>query len=883
VPARKRQPKTKVISPEFQESTKLALRERVAYRCSQPECRRPTAGPHTEPTKSTRNGEAAHIRGKQLGSARHDEAMSNAERRDIANGIWLCKNCHKLVDTDWARFPPETLVEWKVKAEERAEQEQYAGLLEEDRHPSQFCELPITWIHDPGDDIDYVRRTQVVARLNEWTSEPSVRTITAHGIAGTGKTSLLGNWLRQKNTPPLRSFAAGLFWSFYSDRDVGALITRVLELIAAHIDFTDLDDRNTPIERFERVARHAPPLLLVLDGIEVLQHGLSEGADYGRLVDSRLQIFLDEIARLRTPWLVISTSRFPLVDRLPYDNDRHIEIGPLEKREALELLEIGGVRGPKPELEQVVSAFAGHPLALKLFSASLNTDLRDRPAEHLAKLLAKVPSDAPFRERLDSLLSYYAASLDSTQSLLLRTLSIFRSPVPIATITRIAAALAGTTNDQEPAHVAASLGKLRSGGIVLRDRDTQGYTYSCHPVVLDTFRAILLGIPEHQRRAIDLLTGRPDEIALEGVSDLEPLIVAIEVLNDSGDTAYARQIYRDRFENGALFLRRGLPFEAIRVFTSFLNPRRPGFQAGGLDDTTVSRVNLNQIEREFLVPAAEFDLALGDLRSARNHLTRAGVVHDWRGRADVHRNFARVLHHEGNPIDAAAAAEKSLQSPGTWSSGSGALRRALALYYRIRSLTCIGEIKTACDALEALYDITSRIDRHEAWVLGPMAALRIFLVDCESSIDSSGQLKQLLTDLAGVQFEQLRLEAMLVAAHAKTTRMSEDATSLLAEVERQAVGGDYKIRRCQASAIGGYSTWLRGSEPDLERLETMTVLAEQANLILVQCELSRVVGIVAADSALGERHMQRSITLAESCGYTTLCAMFPDIKSKKVR
>ena len=863
-------------SPEFRGPTRSALRERVAYLCSHPDCRRPTAGPHTDPTKVTRTGEAAHIRGAKPGAARHDPSMTDAERRDVDNGIWLCRNCHGLVDTDWRRYPAEELARWKALAEERARTEQIAGRTDAVRpdaaEPRTLASVPFTWVHDPGENGEYVSRTEVLARLDRWHAEPAVRTVAVHGIAGTGKTSLVGHWLRRYGTPLVRPFAAGLYWSFYSDRNVGALLDRVLDAMAPHVTASRSEERLSPIDRFERVARRSPPLLLVLDGIEVLQHPLGEGADYGRFVDVRLQVLLEEIARLRAPWLVISTSRFPLTDREPASSHRALALGPLTPAEALELLDVGGVRGPRPELERVIEAFARHPLALRLFAASiapLSRERRTRPAEHLAELLGGVPEDAPFRDRLDKLLVYYVESLDPTQSLLLCTLSIFRTPIRLATVERVAAALAASTADPAPTYVGATLGKLRSSGVVLHDPESKAY--SCHPVVLDTFRAVLLGVPEHQRRAVDLLTGRPDDIALGEVGNVEPLVIALEVLNDGGESAEARRIYRDRFGEGALFLERGLPHEAVRVFESFLSPRRPGF---GVSGQARGRVAQDRIEREFLVPAAEFDIALGDLRSARRRLERAEAIHDWRGRTDVHRNLARVLHHEGDPLAAIAMADRSLRAPGAGGVGTGAQRRALALHYRIRSLACVGEIREARASLEPLFALAPELDGPETWVLGPMAALRIDLADGRGTIVTD-RLKQLRQDLGKVRHEPLRLEAMLVAAHATSIRGRRDPTSTIAEAEARATAGDYTLRRCQASVLGAYAAWRRGGTPDVERLITAAVIAERNGLVLVQCEAARVLSLVATDDAVAERYADQARALAERSGYTALESIYP--------
>lgn len=89
------------------------LAKRAANSCSNPECGATTSGPADAADQSVNVGVAAHIYGARAGSARHDPAMASAERGDITNAIWLCQNCHKLVDDDPDHFPAGLLFEWK--------------------------------------------------------------------------------------------------------------------------------------------------------------------------------------------------------------------------------------------------------------------------------------------------------------------------------------------------------------------------------------------------------------------------------------------------------------------------------------------------------------------------------------------------------------------------------------------------------------------------------------------------------------------------------------------------------------------------------------------------------------------------------------------------
>lgn len=53
--------------------------------------------------------------------------MTTQERTSISNGIWLCRNCHKLVDSDEQRYSVTLLRSWKEAAEEEARIMQSSG------------------------------------------------------------------------------------------------------------------------------------------------------------------------------------------------------------------------------------------------------------------------------------------------------------------------------------------------------------------------------------------------------------------------------------------------------------------------------------------------------------------------------------------------------------------------------------------------------------------------------------------------------------------------------------------------------------------------------------------------------------------------------------
>jgi hypothetical protein len=57
---------------EFPYSVYMRLRERAAYICSNPDCRRLTVKPHSDPEKSVVTGKACHIHVAALNGPRYD-------------------------------------------------------------------------------------------------------------------------------------------------------------------------------------------------------------------------------------------------------------------------------------------------------------------------------------------------------------------------------------------------------------------------------------------------------------------------------------------------------------------------------------------------------------------------------------------------------------------------------------------------------------------------------------------------------------------------------------------------------------------------------------------------------------------------------------------
>src|ERR1700722_8885814 len=107
---------------DFSQSVRRSLAHRVSLLCSNPDCRAQTTGPQSDPSKVIDVGVAAHITAASPGGPRFDPNLGDKERANATNGIWLCQNCAKLIDSDVARFSALVLQGWKLGAEWDAKQ-----------------------------------------------------------------------------------------------------------------------------------------------------------------------------------------------------------------------------------------------------------------------------------------------------------------------------------------------------------------------------------------------------------------------------------------------------------------------------------------------------------------------------------------------------------------------------------------------------------------------------------------------------------------------------------------------------------------------------------------------------------------------------------------
>lgn len=93
-----------VVPNKFSGKVRFKLALRAAWLCSNPACAAVTSGPGVAPSTAANIGVAAHITAASANGPRYDPSITPQMRIDASNGIWLCQNCAKLIDSDEDRY-----------------------------------------------------------------------------------------------------------------------------------------------------------------------------------------------------------------------------------------------------------------------------------------------------------------------------------------------------------------------------------------------------------------------------------------------------------------------------------------------------------------------------------------------------------------------------------------------------------------------------------------------------------------------------------------------------------------------------------------------------------------------------------------------------------
>lgn len=512
------------------------------------------------------------------------------------------------------------------------------------------------WNHETTNDSRYVKRENLVKWLDKNVNDIAVRTISIKGMGGTGKTSLLGYWAKIHSSNILRPVEGLFYWSFYVERDCNKFINCLLDYFedSFEIDFGDSRKNYIAIDFFFQRFHEFPPILIILDGLEVLQEGMNESS-YGSFIDSVLRDFILRVTSAQTLWLCITTSRFPLVDILAKREFKEKPITGVEGVEGAEILSNHGINGNLEDREMISNYLEGHPLGIKVFSAAFTSnDDRNQPLNHFNTLFEGLKSDE-ISDKLDKLLWFYKKNASLLQTQTLYALSIFRKGIALTTWIAVCKELM-TPVEVSDYDIKLSIGNLMQIGLVLKDTIESKDMYSCHPVIRDFFNSsYLTDEPESGRLVANFLTQSPDSIEISGVASIERFIISIEVLLKINIEQDAIDIYQQRLKKGKLFIDLGVPKEAKRLYRMFFDY----YELKRRKRTTIGRYIQSDMDiiLDFVNPYVEYCIQLGEFHEAQKAIF---FSENYRQSAVCLRWRAIISFQQGNFKDAISLCQRAI-------------------------------------------------------------------------------------------------------------------------------------------------------------------------------------------------------------------------------
>ena len=508
--------------------------------------------------------------------------------------------------------------------------------------------VPVRWTLSAERVEHFTGRAEELARLDRWAADTQVSLIGVTAWGGAGKTSLVTRWV-EAGGPAGRPGIRGVFgWSFLDDPSAEHWAQGLLEWARQELKIEMADTGRLAATALKLL--RTVPLLVVLDGLEVMQGDRDGIRGFGRLLNGLLREVLVGACYQPGAGLIVLTSRFPFADLDGFDGGsaRMLNVPPLTPEQGSALLAaVGGGWLPDGERRALVQAVDGHALATGVLAGLLASRL---PDTELAALRSSLAEATQTNARVGKVLEFYADRLSEPDRYLMAAVSLFARPVPPEAVLTVAKhEVFGTRlGEWTPAMVQSAV-RARLAGLASWHREG---SISAHPLVRDTFRHLVMdaaGTAAETALAVvppGIVTSRADGLRV---------VEVIELLLDAGQWQTADGIYRARCDNGKIWRR--LPATAFgqRAATAFVaTPERRDACARHLGPGLLGF---------YLGDVGLFAMDAGDLETARRHLHMAADhnrdAEEIGQLTTVLRNLAVCLGYLGQAGPARTAAAES--------------------------------------------------------------------------------------------------------------------------------------------------------------------------------------------------------------------------------
>jgi hypothetical protein len=393
--------------------------------------------------------------------------------------------------------------------------------------------------------VNLVGRNAELAQLDDVWSDPTINIVSLVAEGGAGKSALVNEWLGRLQADNYRGAEMVLGWSFYSqgtkERAISAdgFLDWALNRLGVAVEATSAAAKAEAIAAALTKRR----ALLVLDGVEPLQHG--PGPQLGQLKDQGLRALLRHIAAAppaAAHGLLVLTSRLAVADLARWRDSAApvVDVEHLSDSAGAALLRDSHVWGTDRDLRAASREFGGHPLALQLLAGLLEeTRIGDvRRRDQIRAFLAD--SDNPRHDHARRVLESYETEWLAGQPELLaiiQLVDLFDRPASADCLAALRAkpAITGLTDRLAAMDDAAwqrAVARLRAVRLLLPADPAAPAALDAHPLVREWFgerlrQANEAAWQEAHARLYEHLRDTTREGAAPTLADLAPLYQAI--------------------------------------------------------------------------------------------------------------------------------------------------------------------------------------------------------------------------------------------------------------------------------------------------------------------------------------------------------------------
>jgi transcriptional regulator with XRE-family HTH domain len=386
----------------------------------------------------------------------------------------------------------------------RAGQRPYSDQLPESKSPARerFYNrgLPVTAA------VLYGRRHEMTELREAWAS-PHTRVMSIVGYGGMGKSALVNAWLHEMQQQDFPG-ANGVFaWSFYSQGTKETLVSAD-PFVTTALEWLSGDSARSlnAAQRGRRLAEliKKSSFLLVLDGMEPLQHPLGAPHVGGHFTDESIHTLLTELARPDWDGLCLVTTRVPMTALSPSgqaaDSSKapsfvELNLENLSEWDGADLLQhLIGRDALYAECRQAVREVDGHALAVTLLGHYLmdvhGGDLSGRFG--LSRLTVDAREGGHARRIMASYADWLEQDARYAELAILLLIGLFDRPAHPRALQALLSdpRMAPFTGMFRPGGAVwdNAIGGLRAMGLVHQEVSDLPGTLDAHPLVREHFR-----------------------------------------------------------------------------------------------------------------------------------------------------------------------------------------------------------------------------------------------------------------------------------------------------------------------------------------------------------------------------------------------------------